>query len=66
VKRISTPEYPKSAVYCDMREPLTSVKIRRRSGTVRGESVVNDGRRDINSGMKLKVLQTNVKSISSN
>jgi len=58
VNRISTPEYPKSAVYWDIREPRTSVKIRRRSGTVRGDSVVNDGRRDMNSGMKLEVLDS--------
>jgi len=53
VNRISTPEYPKSAVYCEMSDPLTSVRIRRRSGTVRGARVVIDGRRDMNSGIKL-------------
>lgn len=54
MNRISTPEYPNSDWYCDIREPLTSVRIRLRSGTVRGDSVVKDGRREINSGMKLK------------
>ena len=53
VNRISTPEYPKSAVYCEMSDPRTSVRILRRSGTVSGERVVIDGRRDMNSGMKL-------------
>lgn len=53
VNRISTPEYPKSDWYCDIREPFTSVRILRRSGTVRGESVVIEGRREINSGIKL-------------
>lgn len=54
VNRISTFEYPKSAWYCDMSEPLTSVRIRRRSGMVRGERVVMDGRRPMNSGIKLR------------
>ena len=53
VNRMSTPEYPKSDWYCDMSEPLTSVKIRRRSETVSGESVVTEGKREINSGMNL-------------
>jgi hypothetical protein len=54
VNRISTPEYPTSAVYCEKSDPRTSVKIRRRSGTVNGERVVIDGRRDMNSGIKLQ------------
>lgn len=37
-----------------MREPLTSVRIRRRSATVNGASVVIEGRRDMNSGIKLR------------
>lgn len=53
VNRISTPEYPNSDMYCDTREPLTSVKMRRRSEIVRGASVVIDGRREINSGINL-------------
>lgn len=53
MKRSSTPEYPNSAVYCDMSDPLTSVRIRRKSETDNGVSVVNEGKREINSGMKL-------------
>jgi hypothetical protein len=53
VKRILTPEYSNNAWYCETSEPLTSVKILRRSVTVRGASVVIDGSRDINSGIKL-------------
>lgn len=54
VNRISTPEYPNNDWYCDMREPLTSVRIRRRSTIVNGASVVIEGRRDMNSGIKLR------------
>lgn len=36
-----------------MREPRTSVRIRRRSAGVRGESVVKEGRREMNSGINL-------------
>jgi len=58
VNRISTPKHPKRAWYCDTKEPFTSVRIRRRSGTVSGESVVIEGSRDINSGMKLGKRQS--------
>jgi hypothetical protein len=64
VNFISTPEYPKSAVYWDISEPRTSVKMRRKSGTVSGESVVNDGRRDMNSGINLKVVSDDIKAVS--
>jgi hypothetical protein len=53
VNRISTPEYPNNDMYCDTREPLTSVRMRRRSEIVRGVSVVMDGRREMNSGINL-------------
>jgi hypothetical protein len=53
VNLISTPEYPNSAVYCDTSDPRTSVRIRRRSAGESGCSVVIDGRREMNSGMKL-------------
>jgi hypothetical protein len=43
-------------MYCETREPLTSVKIRRRSGIVRGASVVIDGRREMNSGINLSTV----------
>jgi len=58
VNRISTPKHPKRAWYCDTKEPFTSVRIRRRSGTVSGESVVIEGSREINSGMKLEKRQS--------
>lgn len=53
VNLISTPEYPNNAVYCEMREPRTSVRMRRRSVGVSGDNVVIDGNREINSGMNL-------------
>ncbi len=53
VNRSSIPEYPNSAVYCERSEPLTSVSTRRRSDGESGVSVVMDGIREINSGMKL-------------
>lgn len=53
VNRSSIPEYPNSAVYCESREPLTSVSTRRRSDGESGVSVVMDGIREMNSGMKL-------------
>ena len=55
VNLISTPEQAKSAVYCETSEPLTSVSMRRRSAGVRGESVVTEGIREMNSGISLKV-----------
>jgi hypothetical protein len=56
VNLISTPEQAKSAVYCETSEPLTSVRIRRRSAAVRGESVVTEGIRETNSGINLNVF----------
>lgn len=53
VNLISMPEYPNRAVYCEINDPRTSVSTRRRSDGVNGESVVIDGIRDINSGIKL-------------
>jgi hypothetical protein len=53
VNLISTPEWAKSAVYCETSEPLTSVSIRRRSAAVRGKSVVMEGIREMNSGINL-------------
>ncbi len=53
VKRISMPEYPKRAVYCEMSEPLTSVRTRRRSDGVNGDNVVIEGILEMNSGMNL-------------
>ena len=50
---ISTPEYPKRAVYCEMSDPRTSVRTRLRSAAESGASVVIEGRRPMNSGMKL-------------
>lgn len=55
VNLISMPEYPKRAVYCEMREPLTSVRTRRRSDGVNGDKVVKEGIREMNSGMKLSM-----------
>ena len=56
VNLISTPEQANSAVYCETSEPLTSVSIRRRSVAVRGESVVTEGIREMNSGISLDVF----------
>ena len=53
MNRISTFEYSKRALYCDKREPLTPVKILRKSGIVSGARDVIDGRREMNSGIKL-------------
>lgn len=53
VNRISMPEYPNNAVYCETRELLTSVRTRRRSDGVSGDSVVIEGILEINSGMNL-------------
>jgi hypothetical protein len=53
VNLISTPMFPNWDWYCEIREPLTSVNIRRRSETVSGASVAMDGMREMNSGMKL-------------
>lgn len=53
VNRISIPEHANNAVYCEIREPLTSVSTRRRSESESGPSVVMDGMREMNSGMKL-------------
>ena len=46
-------------MYCEASEPLTSVSIRRRSVTVRGESVVTEGIREMNSGINLYVFLSN-------
>ena len=55
VKRNSTFElFWNRALYCDKRDPLTSVNIRRKSGIVKGARDVIDGRREMNSGMKLE------------
>lgn len=62
---ISTPEYPKSAVYCEISEPFTSVNTRRRSSGVRGDSVVIDGRREMNSGIN-PYLTRSVADVSEN
>ena len=43
-------------MYCETNEPLTSVSIRRRSAAVRGESVVTEGIREMNSGISLNVF----------
>lgn len=48
---ISTFEYPKSAVYCDKSDPLTSVRTFRKSWGVSGDSVAKEGSREMNSGM---------------
>jgi hypothetical protein len=40
-------------LYCETKEPFTSVSIRLRSDIVRGARVVIDGSREINSGIKL-------------
>ena len=53
VNRISIPEYPNRAVYCDTRELLTSVRTRRRSDGVNGDKVVIEGILEMNSGMNL-------------
>jgi hypothetical protein len=57
VNRISTFEYSKSALYCDNRDPLTPVKIRRKSGIVKGARVVIEGSRAMNSGINLNELR---------
>lgn len=54
VNRISMPEYPNRAVYCDMSEPLTSVSTLRRSDGDSGDRVVMEGTRETNSGMNLR------------
>ena len=54
VKRMSMPEYANKAVYCETRELLTSVRTRRRSDGVSGDSVVIEGILEMNSGMNLK------------
>ena len=54
VNRISMPEYPNRAVYCEMSEPLTSVSTFRRSEGDSGDRVVMDGIRETNSGMNLR------------
>lgn len=53
VNFISTPECAKSAPYCATSDPRTSVRMRRRSAGESGASVVIEGRREMNSGMKL-------------
>ena len=53
VNLISTPEYSNRARYCVTSDPRTSVKMRRKSEGVKGDSVVIVGRRDTNSGIKL-------------
>lgn len=53
VKRMSMPEYANKAVYCETRELLTSVRTRRRSDGVSGDSVVIEGILEMNSGMNL-------------
>jgi hypothetical protein len=55
VNLISTPEYPNNAVYCDTSEPLTSVRIRRRSEGVSCDNVVMEGMREMNSGIRLVI-----------
>ena len=66
VNLISTPEQAKSAVYCETSEPLTSVSIRRRSAAVRGERVVTEGIREMNSGISLNLLMSNDHVLSTN
>ena len=53
VNLISTPEYPKSAVYWETSDPRTSVNIRKRSDSVKGARVVITGVLDTNSGINL-------------
>ncbi len=53
VNLISMPEYPNRAVYCEISEPLTSVRTLRRSEGESDASVVMEGIREMNSGMNL-------------
>ena len=52
MNRISTLQYPNRDVYCERSDPLTSVRMRRRSGMVSGARAVREGRRLMNSGIR--------------